>query len=65
MYARVYQVDEIHVTALIVSDGSPPAISTSAKGLVNSGGWSMPSLSPWIYIVPPADGILDRGKTLQ
>lgn len=59
MQSRVYSVDEVHIEALIVIPENPPAIAVSAKGWVNTSGWSHPGLAPWIYITPPKDGILD------
>ena len=63
MDARVYSVEEVHIEALTTPDGEAPAVVVSARGLVNSTGWTDPKLSPWIYIHPPADGILDLDFT--
>lgn len=57
--SRVYSVDEVHVEGLMVIPDNPPAISVSARGWVPTSGWSHPDLAPWMYIVPPTDGILD------
>ena len=59
MQSRVYSVEEVHVESLMVIPENPPAISVSARGWVATSGWSHPELAPWMYIVPPADGILD------
>jgi hypothetical protein len=59
MASRIYSVEEVHVEALMVAPERPPAISVSARGLVPTSGWTHPELGPWMYIVPPADGILD------
>ena len=59
MSSRVYSVDEVHVESLIVIPENPPVIAVSAKGYVPTSGWSHPDLAPWMYIVPPKDGILD------
>jgi hypothetical protein len=59
MQSRVYSVEEVHVEALMVIPENPPAISVSARGWVPTSGWSHPDLAPWMYIVPPKDGILD------
>lgn len=59
MQSRIYSVDDVQVEALIVIPERPPAISIYAKGRVNSSGWSRPELLPFVYIAPPADGILD------
>ena len=37
----------------------PGGHSLDVDGWVNTGGWSKPELALWIYIAPPADGILD------
>ncbi|MFC3320719.1 hypothetical protein [Mesorhizobium cantuariense] len=57
--SRVYSVDDVHVEGLMVIPENPPAISVSARGWVPTSGWSHPDLAPWMYIVPPKDGILD------
>lgn len=59
MQSRIYSVDEVHVESLIVIPENPPAIAVSAKGTVLTTGWTQPDLTPWVYIVPPKDGILD------
>lgn len=57
--SRIYSVDAAHVESLMVIPENPPAISVSANGWVPTSGWTRPDLSPWMYIMPPADGILD------
>jgi hypothetical protein len=37
----------------------PLQLAIQAKGEVPSGGWANPELSPYTYLVPPADGIQD------
>jgi hypothetical protein len=59
MQSRVYKVDKVAVEGLLVVPENPPAIAVSAEGWVPTTGWSHPSLAPWMYIQPPADGILD------
>ncbi|MBD9628011.1 hypothetical protein IB279_34225 [Ensifer sp. ENS06] len=59
MQSRVYTVDEVRVEGLIVIPENPPAIAISARGTVPTTGWTRPDLVPWVYIVPPKDGILD------
>ena len=59
MQSRIYSVDKVQVEGLIVIRENPPAIAVSAEGWVPTTGWSHPDLTPWIYIVPPKDGILD------
>jgi hypothetical protein len=57
--SRVYSVENVGVERLITIPENPPAISVAAQGWVPTTGWSHPDLSPWIYIMPPQDGILD------
>jgi hypothetical protein len=59
MQSRIYSVEEVRVEGLIGIPENPPAISVSAWGWVPTTGWSHPDLTPWIYVMPPADGILD------
>lgn len=59
MQSRVYKVLEVHVEALMGIPENPPAFAVSAKGQVSTTGWTNPTLAPVMYIVPPADGILD------
>lgn len=58
MDARIYRVDDVRVEGLVVVEG-PPAISISARGTVNSTGWTNPRLAPWTYVVEPSAGVLD------
>lgn len=55
-YVRVYQASRV-TTALLKKN--PPDLFIGATGQVNSSGWTEPQLSAWMYIKPPADGILD------
>jgi hypothetical protein len=59
MQSRIYSVEKVHVEALIGIPENPPIIAVSAEGWVPTSGWSHPDLTPWVYIVPPKDGILD------
>ena len=59
MDTRVHSIEDVRIEALNVTDGSPPAVTVSALGKVNSTGWTHPRLGPWIYIDTPKDGILD------
>ena len=59
MDTRVRSIEDVRIEALNVTDGSPPAVTVSALGKVNSTGWTHPRLGPWIYIDTPKDGILD------
>ncbi len=51
----------LEVTDVTCSIGksNPRTLSVTAKGNVRTGGWSAPELSPYVYITPPEDGILD------
>ena len=59
MQFRIYSVTEAQAETLSSVPGGPHAISVSAKGWVPTSGWSHPALNPWVYIVPPKDGVLD------
>ena len=59
MQFRIYSVENVRVEGLIVIPENPPAIAVFADGWVPTTGWSHPDLTPWVYIVPPKDGILD------
>ncbi|WP_074129915.1 hypothetical protein [Bradyrhizobium sp. NAS96.2] len=59
MQSRIYSVDQVQIENLIVIPEHPPAIAVSASGSVTTSGWTQPDLAPWMYITPPADGILD------
>lgn len=59
MVARVYEVTAVAVDFTFSDDDQVPILKISAKGRVNSGGWSSPELGVWSYIQPPGDGILD------
>ncbi len=59
MQSRVYSVENVRAQALIGIPENPPAIAVSAEGLATTTGWTHPDLTPWVYIVPPKDGILD------
>ena len=50
----VYRVDEVTVVLL---KSNPPKLSVTAYGTVPTAGWSKSELPPYVYIMPPADGI--------
>jgi hypothetical protein len=64
MRSRVYSVQTVSVNA---AGPHAPAghIHVAASGMVNSSGWSAPSLDPLIYVTQPADGILDLDFTAE
>jgi hypothetical protein len=59
MRARVYSVDTVLFHLVKVNPINPSILVVVAHGKVPSSGWSDPSLTPFIYIAPPSDGILD------
>lgn len=59
MQSRIYSVEDVRIESLIVVPEHPPMIAVSALGTVATTGWTQPDLAPWMYIVPPRDGILD------
>jgi len=54
--SKIYRVDAVQLTVL---ESYPPKIRIKAYGLVPTGGWSAPELIPYVYIIPPVDGIQD------
>lgn len=54
--ARILTIEDIQ---LHLANTTVPTIVITAIGTVNSGGWSKPRLSPWVYLAPPEDGIYD------
>ncbi|WP_306028692.1 hypothetical protein [Stappia sp. MMSF_3263] len=56
MSTRIYSVDLIDLTLL---KSLPSKLLVMATGRTSSSGWSSIELSPFIYVQPPADGILD------
>ncbi len=54
----VYRVDDV-TAALLESD--PPKLNVTAQGTVPTQGWSNPELTPYVYVMPPLDGIQDFG----
>jgi len=52
----VYQVNRVTVS---LSQSNPQRLSITARGVVPTPGWRQPELIPYVYITPPADGILD------
>jgi hypothetical protein len=53
---RILSVKSVSVFIL---RSDPPQVGITADGDVPTSGWTQPSLSPWFYVVPPADGIQD------
>jgi len=53
----IMSVDKVKLFAAI--DPASKGWSIYAQGLVNSGGWSNPMLTPYVYIIAPLDGIYD------
>lgn len=62
MRARIYSVTDIK---LAQTKSKPPKLVIHAQGLVTSSGWTQPELSPWVYIAPPKDGIMDLDFTAE
>lgn len=54
----VYRVDKVEA---VLQKSKPPRLYVKACGTVTSTGWSGAELTPYMYIVPPADGIWDFG----
>lgn len=56
MEAKIYSVQ---TGCFHINKSNPPQLVVNAAGQVNSSGWSNGKLLPWVYVVPPADGIQD------
>ena len=56
MKAKVMSVKHVGVA---LTKSLPPILVVSAKGEVNSGGWSNGDLVPYVYVAPPPDGVWD------
>ncbi len=50
------RIKEVKVSIL---KPNPPILQIEALGEVNSGGWTQGTLLPYVYIVPPKDGIYE------
>lgn len=56
MQRKIWQVVDVRVSVL---ESFPPKLLIVASGTVTSTGWSNSQLIPYLYFVPPADGIYD------
>ncbi len=56
MTKKVMDVTEV---TLNIQKTNPPSLVISCHGIVNTGGWSHGKLVPFIYVMPPADGIYE------
>lgn len=56
MDSKVAAVVDVHA---FMTRSIPPLLVMHAKGRVPTGGWSNGRLVPWVYIMPPRDGIWD------
>jgi hypothetical protein len=56
MFARIYAIDSIQFRIL---KSFPPKLVLVVAGRATSTGWTDAELGTWMYIRPPADGILD------
>ena len=52
----IYEVKSVELS---FEKKNPPNALVKAKGIVTTGGYKKPRLSPVIYVTPPADGIQD------
>ena len=59
MQCLVSSIEDVSVGTTMGSGETVPAITVSVTGKVNSGGWKLPELAPYMYINIPKDGILD------
>lgn len=56
MTTKVLKVLEIELS---IQEINPPNLVIKAKGEVTTGGWSNGRLIPFVYVMPPADGIYE------
>lgn len=60
MRARIYSIEQ---ALFYIMKSAPAQLAVIATGRVPTTGWSDPTLTPFIYVTPPADGILDLDVT--
>ena len=53
------KIAEITDVQLALLKSNPPQLDIVAKGNVTSSGWTSPELVPYVYVMPPQDGIYD------
>ncbi len=53
---KIYEVTDVQLSIL---KSDPPMLSITAAGNVTTGGWTNPVLIPYVYIVPPEDGMYE------
>lgn len=56
MQAKILEVIKV---GTVLTRSIPPYLIIHAEGWVTTSGWLGGTLLPWVYIAPPADGILD------
>ena len=56
MLAKAYEVTDIKLT---IEKILPPNLVIKVEGNAPTSGWNNFQLSPYVYIMPPADGIYD------
>ena len=53
------RIMDVKSVAAVILKTNPPRLAVHATGEVPTSGWSHIELQPFIYIVPPRDGIWD------
>ncbi len=53
---KIYEIIDVQISIL---KSKPPMLSITASGNVTTGGWTNPVLVPYIYVVPPKDGMYE------
>lgn len=56
MSSRIYSITSVNLTLIKTK---PPSLQITAAGQAASSGWSNPKLEPFVYVMPPPDGIQD------
>jgi hypothetical protein len=53
---KMLDVQRVH---LAIRKTNPPQLHIAADGTARSTGYTTPTLIPYVYVTPPADGIYD------
>lgn len=56
MISKLLEVNKVNLTIL---KSNPPQLSMTVFGSAPTLGWSNAQLSPYLYLLPPKDGIYD------
>ena len=54
---EIYEVTDVTIHPFTIENDD--RVVVIAEGVTTTGGWTNPTLSPWVYIAPPEGGIYD------